>query len=680
MKNSCTILLALGIWLAPSLLAQGPAATLGQRMLDDYFNQRTAELRAKCLTPYRTREAWQQARPQLQEQLREMLGLNPWPERTPLKPVITNRIEQEDIQVETLHFQSRPGLYITANLYLPRSIDGPLPTVLYVCGHAIVKEGDRSFGNKVAYQHHGIWFAQNGYACLVIDTIHRGEIEGIHHGTYSYDMWWWNSRGYSSAGLEAWNSIRALDYLATRPEVDMNRIGITGRSGGGVYSWWTAAIDERVKVAVPVAGITDLQNHVIDGTVEGHCDCMFMVNTYRWDYAQVAALLAPRPLLIANTDKDSIFPLDGVVRLHRQVRDIYGLYDAEDQLGLLITEGPHKDTQDLRVPTFRWFNRFLKGTTDPITQAAEKRFSNQALAAFKTFPPDAINKTIQETFVPSAPPIPKPQDRKQWDRFKKNKLQRLREKSFRSWPTSERTPATRSNLSQEIPGGILEHHSLTVQPRVYLPLYLYLPDSLGPETETVLWILDESNGTAFHNAFQQAASQGQIPPLGDHYAETAIHAWFAPRGIGPTAWDQSKRHQTQVRRRFMLLGETLDSMRVFDIVRAVQALRELLGLKDSPLTLAAAGTMGVNTLYASLFSPNITRLDLTGLPRNHREGPDYLNVSRIWHLPTAFAVSLERHSITLRHPQDGLVSYAQAIHNDLKWKTTLTIQQESTTP
>ena len=69
-----------------------------------------------------------------------------------------------------------------------------------------------------------------------------------------------------------------------------NRIGVTGRSGGGAYSWWIATLDERIKAAAPVAGITDLQNHVVDGVAEGHCDCMFQVNTYRWDFAQVAAL------------------------------------------------------------------------------------------------------------------------------------------------------------------------------------------------------------------------------------------------------------------------------------------------------------------------------------------------------------------------------------------------------
>ena len=83
---------------------------------------------------------------------------------------------------------------------------------------------------------------------------------------------------------------------------------MTGRSGGGSYTWTVAALDDRVRVAAPVAGITDLQNHVVDGAVDGHCDCMFYVNTYRWDFPTAAALLAPRPLLICNSDKDTDLP------------------------------------------------------------------------------------------------------------------------------------------------------------------------------------------------------------------------------------------------------------------------------------------------------------------------------------------------------------------------------------
>jgi hypothetical protein len=156
---------------------------------------------------------WADQKPELKRQLAEMLGLDPMPSRTPLEPVVTGRVEREDYVVENLHFQSMPGLYVTGNLYLPKQIYEAVPAILYVCGHAPVKENGVSYGNKTAYQHHGIWFARHGFVCLTIDTIQLGEIEGIHHGTYRENRWWWNSRGYTSAGVETWNGIRALDYL-----------------------------------------------------------------------------------------------------------------------------------------------------------------------------------------------------------------------------------------------------------------------------------------------------------------------------------------------------------------------------------------------------------------------------------------------------------------------------------
>ena len=158
---------------------------------------------------------------------------------------------------------------MTGNLYLPKDLQDPAPTILYVCGHGSVKINNISYGNKVHYQHHGAWFARNGYVCLVIDTLQLGEIEGIHHGTYNHNMWWWNSRGYSPSGVEVGNCIRALDYLETLDFVDQNRFGVTGRSGGGAYSWWISALDKRIKVAAPVAGITDLTNHVVSGGKHG---------------------------------------------------------------------------------------------------------------------------------------------------------------------------------------------------------------------------------------------------------------------------------------------------------------------------------------------------------------------------------------------------------------------------
>ena len=129
-----------------------------------------------------------------------MLGLDPFPEKTPLKSVVTGTVERDDFLVDKLHFQSRPGFYVTGSFYYPKEAKGKLPTILYVCGHGRVMKNGVSYGNKATYQHHGAWFARNGYACLTIDTVQLGEIEGIHHGTYRYGMWWWNARGYSSRG------------------------------------------------------------------------------------------------------------------------------------------------------------------------------------------------------------------------------------------------------------------------------------------------------------------------------------------------------------------------------------------------------------------------------------------------------------------------------------------------
>jgi len=210
-----TILCALGMASAHAEAFHNPygklpaKATAGDVMFQNYFRQQSRALAQRSLAEVQTPQQWNERAPVLRQQLFEMLGLDPLPARTDLKPTITGKIDHTEFTVEKLHFQSMPGLYVTANLYLPKGLKEPAPAILYVCGHSQVKSNDTSYGCKVGYQHHGIWFARNGYVCLVLDTVELGEIEGRHHGTYRDGMWWWNSRGYSSAAAEAWNCIRS---------------------------------------------------------------------------------------------------------------------------------------------------------------------------------------------------------------------------------------------------------------------------------------------------------------------------------------------------------------------------------------------------------------------------------------------------------------------------------------
>ncbi len=611
----------------------------------EYFQQETARLGKQCLAGIRSVEEWQGRRGEYQRQLQEMLGLWPMPERTDLKPVITGTLEHADFTVEKLHFQASPGLYVTANLYVPKRLEKPAPAILYVCGHAQVMTNGVSCGNKAGYQHHGAWFARNGYVCLLIDTLQYGEIQGAHRGTYSEEQWWWNARGYTPAGVEAWFGIRALDYLVSRPEVDRDRIGMTGRSGGGSYTWVVAAIDERVKVAAPIAGITDLHNQVVDGVVEGHCDCMFFINTYRWDFPQVAALLAPRPLLMGNSDKDRIFPLDGVVRLHQKVRSIYELYGATTNLGLLITEGPHADTQDLQVPVFRWFNRFLKREQPLIEMAAVKLFAPGQLRVFDQLPADQVNTRIQELFVPRQGGQASAGD-------PAAVLRLLREKSFGGWPGKE--PSVPLCLISETrgQGGLRRVYELETQPGIKLPLYLLLPES-GAPGKVVLTIIDQESWTNSPAAFlwrPVPGNEAADSPPGQLGEGRAALAFLVPRGVRPAERPSGAKATAQMRRRYMLLGQTLDGMRLWDIRCAIRALTAAPEFRDLPLSLVAGRTMGVNAAYAALFEPVVQKVSLTECPKSHREGPDYLNVLKTWDLPEMLNTLGNRLDLLTRNP------------------------------
>jgi hypothetical protein len=141
------------------------------------------------------------------------------------------------------------------------------------------------------------------------------------------------------------------------------------------------------------------------------------------------------------------------------------------------------------------------------------------------------------------------------------------------------------------------------------------------------------------------------------------------RGVGASRWSGDEKKQRHIRRRFMLLGQTLESMRVWDIRRGLQALRELPGLADLPLRLEAAGTMGVNAAYACLFEPACAGLTLTEIPASHQVGPDYLNVLKVLDIPQAIALAASRQPVrlVLGSPVPEAWRYPAELARNLRW-------------
>ena len=653
--------------------------TDSDRKLAQYFKDQTERITDSTFAEIETLEDWTSRRDEYRRQLLEMLGLDPLPEKTPLEAETTGTVEAEEFFVENVHFQSRPGLYVTGNLYRPKQQANPLPAILYVCGHGRVKKDGISYGNKTHYQHHGAWFARNGYVCLTIDTIQLGEIEGIHHGTYREKMWWWNNRGYTPAGVEAWNCVRSIDYLQSRDEVDPERIGVTGRSGGGAYSWWVAAIDERIKAAVPVAGITSLHNHVVDGCVEGHCDCMYMVNTYRWDYPMIAALVAPRPLLISNTDKDRIFPLDGVVDVHKKTRKIYDLYGAGKKLGLHITEGPHKDTQELRIHAFRWFNRFLRDDDTLIDVTATKFFEPEELQVFDDLPADERVTNIHESFVPAVSRDDLPSTRDEFSRLSETWMSQLTERTFRGWPTDENVDTLRvRGLSYAVHDAVrVRSYQFTSQEPYDIALMI-LEAANSKKKAVRLQVLPPDSSAAIASGLAVVVPHtlpstkpdpeqwAELVEMVDNEPDTAF-AYFRTRGN----WNGDERKVTQIRRRFMQVGQTADGMKIWDVRRAIQAIGQIDGLADRPLIVAGEGHAAAHALFATLYEQQVDELQLNDLPSANRAGITLLNVSRFVEVPQVLLMAADRvNKLVLTVPPEdepawrNTLAVSKALFND----------------
>lgn len=612
----------------------------GNVAMTDFLSRESRRLDATFLSGVTNRESFEAHQQQVRRDYLETLGLWPLPERTPLKAQTTRILEREEgFRVENVHFQSRPRLYVTGNLYLPRHsrAGDQLPAVLYVCGHS----GHGRDGNKFSFQHHGMWFATHGYACLVIDTLQLGEIEGIHHGTYRYGRWWWQSRGYTPAAVECWNGIRALDYLQSRPEVDPARLAVTGISGGGAATFWIAAADDRVKVAVPVSGMSDLEDYVAGRVVNGHCDCMFCLNTFRWPWTDIAALVAPRPLLFANSGHDTIFPMSGNDRIRARLETVYSFYtNRTDRLfDIGVVPGGHDDKPELRLLAYRWINRHLKGDDSPVTEPALQPFASPALRAFPgDLPADQLNTRIDEVFVAPAANQSRPTQPAEFSGWRDTTLKELDRLVYGgAKPEFPASPAFDPLATKPAQGTVAS------DPGVHVP-WRFLPAE-RQQRSPVLWVvvLDEAEDLSTRPAWLDSIATGAATLL------------VAPRGT--KAFPIADPAPYYFRRALPLVGRTLDSCRLVDVAAAVKmASQSKAGQKGRVrLQIAGRGTAGVLGAYAALNTPHVTGVAVIDPPASHRDGPIFLNVLRVLDIPEALGLLAPR-ELTLRAPDSFQVT------------------------
>ena len=574
-----------------------------------------------------TPEQWWQQRPQRLKQFYEMMGLpdlQPTEQRLPVKATVTGVLKRKRHRVENLYFETMPRLYVAGNLYVPT--DRPrkrLPAVLYLSGHS---ESPRAY-----YQAHPRRFAQLGFVALAIDTIHMGELEGYHHGPFKEGWWHWYSRGYTPAGVELFNAIRAIDFLQSLPYVDSERIGATGMSGGGATSWWLAAGDERIACVAPVCATGTFASQVMDRTIDGQCDCMFPINTYGWDLIDIAALVAPRPCLFASADCDRIFTVDSIREFHERLKRVYEMAGVGENLAMVETRGRHTYLKRSRTAVFSWFLKHLAGTDIPSIEVGdihpEKDEPEDLLQVFTSgTPPDEITTTIQDTFIKLAGP-PVITDSASLSRHRDSVIAALREKTFAHFPSKP----SQLDLKVEFRWALEDRHGVSF--------------SFLAEDDYRLW----ANLTIRDGASDPSPAMVTLQNAGQTYSKSGAfrdilldwaHANIEVRGTGRTSWGQDL--QWYLRRAAMLTGRTIASMRVWDTLRALEAVREIPEVDANRIALAGSGEMAAVALYAALLDGRISAIILHNPPATQdapgdRNGVgdsiEMLNCLRITDLP-----------------------------------------------
>jgi dienelactone hydrolase len=290
--------------------------------------------------------AWRDRANHLREQLLVTLGLWPMPPRTPLHPQVFGKVERDGYTIEKVTLETLPGFVLAGNLYRPLGVPGKKPGVLSPHGHYAVGRVEPDVQQRC------IRLAKLGCVVFMYDMVGYNDSKPFGHAFLNDRLRRW---GLSLASLQTWNSLRALDWLTTLPDVDATRIGCTGESGGGTQTFLLTAIDDRVRVAAPVVMVSD--------TFQGGCVCENAAGL-RWDTDNVefAALTAPRPLkLIAATGDWTARTLQ---REAPAIRKVYELWGAPERFQAEIFDFPHNYNQTSRNAAYPFLARWLLGMTD----------------------------------------------------------------------------------------------------------------------------------------------------------------------------------------------------------------------------------------------------------------------------------------------------------------------------
>ena len=571
--------------LLPSLIfatayAQAPA----EKPFLSFVRQTAAELRKQDAPPADL-AAWQAQRTLLRQQLELAWGGFPQ-QHAPLEARILETLDRPDYRIEKIVFQTLPGVFMTASAWVPK-ISGKLPAVLCVHGHWAGAKQDPHVQARCA------GLARLGFFVLAVDAFGAGERAigeqlGEYHGEMTAATLFPIGRPLS--GIQVYENGRAVDYLCSRPEVDPQRIGITGASGGGNQSMYAGAWDERFKAVAPVCSVGTYQAYL------GAACCMCEVvpgALAMTEESRILALTAPRALLIISATQDAFqFSVGEAAKSISAARPVFSLYNLPDLPRHTVVESPHDYNQPMREAMYGFMTQHLKGqgTGQPIPEPSISLEEPEALRCYPgtTRPDDWLTLpqfAAREArgLLQSRKPLP-PSELRQ-------RLERLLGGTEPGAGTGE--------LTSPAPGTF----ELQLKPEAGLQLQLVgrNPKSADAGLRLILtgqgsdhpWVreqqrLAEAAGTGW--AVLELRATGRMEVSGDRIGKAPDH--------NSAEWS-------------LWLGRPLCGQWVRDIRLTASLLREK--LPCSSIELVASGTGSFAALAAVAIDENIDGADITGL-------------------------------------------------------------------
>lgn len=561
----------------------------------DRLAQQALDRRAAQVAAVRTAEEAERRKQLVRDKILELLG--GLPDYTgPLNARITGKIERPSYVIEKVIFESLPRFYVTANLYRPAA-PGKYPGILLPLGHW--EQG------KPAVQRIAANLASKGFVVLAYDPIGQGERllaydrrlrRSLAGGaTEQHFMAGAQSllAGESFARYRIWDGMRALDYLVSRPEVDPERIGCTGCSGGGTLTTYISALDPRVKVAAPACYMTSFRV-LFSGPVGDSEQSLPNFLSSGLDQTDYIQLFAPKPWLIASTIED-FFPLEGARQIYEEARRWYRIYGAEDRIGWVVGPGPHGTPLEVREAIYEWMIRWLKnGEADFREQPVETLPDHLLFASKSGQVSEEGSREIHEIIL---------------ERFQTRRAPgELNVKELLDYLRSLMNPVRETPLEVKT-GEILPSADYTTQavtfetePGLEITGTLLVPRSAGRKP-----------------AVLSVETAGGPSPLARRLAaKGAVVLALTPRGL-PRPDDRGRLSgDWLMNTRAWLIGRNLPGMRAYDIRRGVELLASRLDVDPVAIRGVARGEAGIWLLMAAALDQRLARIWLDRTPHSLR--------------------------------------------------------------